>query len=175
MDLETLRKAARLIFRSSLIGKRPTVLWHAGEPLLVGIEWFKQAVRIIDEENVHGVSIKHSIQTNGVLIDARWCQFFRSNSFEIGISADGPSFVHDVKRRNWGDRGSFGKMQQGLAALRAHGLSYAGICVLTEASLPFPDEIFEFFLNENFSSVGFNAEEIEGFNTSSSLSRPHSK
>jgi uncharacterized protein len=80
-----------------------------------------------------------------------------------------------VNRRNWGDRGSFGKMQQGLAALRAHGLSYAGICVLTEASLPFPDEIFEFFLNEKFSSVGFNAEEIEGFNTSSSLSRPHSK
>ena len=43
------------------------------------------------------------------------------------------------------------------------------IAVLTNLSLDYPDEIFEFYVNHDISQVAFNIEEIEGPHQSSSL------
>src|SRR5437764_12124000 len=60
---------------------------------------------------------------------------------------------------------------KGVAALRRHGIDFHVIAVITEQSLAYPDEIFNFFLEHQMQRVGFNIEEIEGANQASTLAQ----
>ena len=46
------------------------------------------------------------------------------------------------------------------------------ITVLTADSLAYPDELFDFYVENGITSVAFNVEEIEGPNVTSSLAGP---
>ena len=66
------------------------IIWHGGEPLCAGLDYFKAAMDV--EKRVHiqsSVLIENSIQTNGTLINDDWIAFFRENDFKVGISFDG--------------------------------------------------------------------------------------
>jgi uncharacterized protein len=58
---------------------------------------------------------------------------------------------------------------KGVDTLRRHGIRPGVICVLTRESLAHPQELFNFFLEHGFGSLGFNVEEIEKVHTRSSL------
>lgn len=169
MPDDVLDKASALILRSSLLGQSPTILWHAGEPMVVGARAFEDGVAIIERNNVHGRRLSYSIQTNATLIDDEWCELFKRYNVNIGVSIDGPAFLHDRNRVGWNGRGSFARAMRGVETLRKYGLKYVAICVLTDESLDHPEEIFHFFVENGFESFGFNTEEIEGFHTSSLL------
>lgn len=171
MPLDVLTRAAALIFRSSLVTDSPTVLWHAGEPLTVGLQNLKASLEVIDRANIYARGLIHSIQTNGTLINQAWCDLFRSYDVKVGVSADGPQFLHDLNRIGWRGQGSHAKTMKGIEALRRNGIPYAGICVLTDSSLDYPDEIYDFFSSEGFSTLGFNLEELEAAHKTTSLSR----
>lgn len=71
------------------------VSWHGGEPLLAGLDFFQNAV---DSAARHGVEMRSSIQTNGVLMDEQWAEFFKRNDFNVGVSIDGPALVQNAMR-----------------------------------------------------------------------------
>lgn len=169
MPLDLLDRATALILRSNLLSPSPTILWHAGEPLAAGLAFYEQAYEILGRNNIYARDLRHSVQTNGTLINDKWCSFFQGHKVEIGVSVDGPAFLHDRNRRGWNDRGSFTNAMRGIHCLQRNGIPYAGICVLTRESLAYPDEIFRFFVEHGFASVGFNVEEIESANTVSSI------
>lgn len=169
MDLDLLDRAARRILSSSLLGQVVTILWHAGEPLATGHDWMEKALRTIDSANIHARTLLHTIQTNGTLIDDRWCDLFERHRIKVGISSDGPEFLHDHNRVNWAGRGSFAGTMRGLDHLRRRGIGYIGICVVSERTLGHPDELYQFFVDQGFESVGLNIEEIEGVNAASTL------
>ena len=172
MSEDVLRKACRLILPSAMLAQSATILWHAGEPLAVGHEWMERALRMIDEENIHARNLLHSIQTNATLIDERWCDIMLRHRIRLGVSCDGPEFLHNSNRVNWGGRGSFKATMKGLDHLRSKGIRYNAIAVVTEDTLEHPDEFYNFFVDNGFSSLGLNIEEIEGHNARSSLQRP---
>ncbi len=87
LPLEYFEKLLRL-----LVGKYDSIqiIWHGGEPLFVGLDYFKSAVEI--EKKVryqYDVPIENSVQTNGTLLNKEWIQFFKENGFYIGLSFDG--------------------------------------------------------------------------------------
>ncbi len=147
-----------------------SVLWHAGEPLTAGIPFYERAVSsfrragLTSRERFH-----HSIQTNGTLIDDSWCEFFSHHDFTIGVSIDGPEAIHDLHRRSWANSPTHHKAMRGVECLRSHGMPVNAIAVLTRESLGKPDEIFEFFREQEFSQIAFNLDELEGANASSSV------
>lgn len=169
MPLDMLERAAALILRSNLLSAAPTILWHAGEPLTAGLDFYRQAFAILTRNNVYARELRHSFQTNGTLINRYWCDLFRQHRVDVGVSLDGPGFLHDLNRRDWHGRGSFAQAMRGIECLQRHGLAYAGICVLTAKSLEYPDQIFEFFRTHGFKTVGFNLEEIEAAHSRSGL------
>ena len=60
-------------------------------------------------------------------------------------------------------------MMRGINLLNEHQVPFHVITVLTAESLNYPDELFDFYTSQRITRVGFNVEEIEGPNKSSSL------
>ena len=60
---------------------------------------------------------------------------------------------------------------RGISLLQANKIDFSVIAVLTNDSLDFPEAIFDFFMEHQMRNVGFNIEETEGANESSSLAK----
>lgn len=149
--------------------REATVIWHAGEPLVVPPEWYEQAFSILARHCPPDVWLAHAFQTNGTLIDASWVHLFRNHRVRIGVSLDGPRELHDSRRRTRSGRGTFERAMAGVRTLRDAGMPFHIITVLTADSLERADELFDFYIAEGIDQVCFNIEEIEGANRSSSL------
>ena len=170
MSLTVLDHALRKVLESALTDSHLILLWHAGEPLAVGLPFYEHAVSLIDRYKSSTMRVEHSIQTNATLLTDEWCRFICQHEFQIGVSLDGPEFLHDTHRRNWASRGSFQQAMAGIMRLRDHGIEFGVLAVLTTDSLPYADEIYDFFKSIEPASVGFNVEEIENVHTSSTFS-----
>lgn len=157
------------VFESDLVASNFTVIWHAGEPLVLPPDFYAHALDLLDRHNTRGVPVFHSFQTNGTLIDEEWCQFINARKLRVGVSVDGPAFLHDRCRKTRQGKGTFDRAVRGMRLLRAHAIPFHVITVLTRASLDYADEMYAFYRAEGIERVGFNIEEIEGPNTSSSL------
>lgn len=63
--------------------------FQGGEPLLAGIDYFRDFAERVKKYNLRGSRIFFSIQTNGLLIDEQWARFFHDEHFLVGLSLDG--------------------------------------------------------------------------------------
>ena len=75
-----------------------TVAWQGGEPTMMGLDFFRRSVELVDELKQPHQRIQYTIQTNGVLVDEHWAEFFKTNDVLVGLSADGPKDLHDRYR-----------------------------------------------------------------------------
>lgn len=169
ISLDTLNKSSKLVLQSSLMPESLTILWHAGEPLSASISFYEKALKVIKDNNIHCKKLSYSIQTNATLINDKWCIFFKKYNFDVGVSIDGPEHIHNLNRIGWTGKPSFQKTMKGIKTLKKHGIKLSAICVINEVSLEYPDEIFNFFVENEFHSLAFNLEEIEGANSASNL------
>src|SRR5262249_53713733 len=48
-----------------------TLLWHAGEPLVLPVSFYETATELLSRHNVDGIPVLQSFQTNATLIDAK--------------------------------------------------------------------------------------------------------
>jgi len=65
------------------------ILWHAGEPLAAGVDFFRQAFELTERLIGDRWQIRHAIQTNATLITDAWCELFQAHlpidrNFELG-------------------------------------------------------------------------------------------
>lgn len=170
MSMDVLRKTMERVFESGLIGPQVQVLWHAGEPLAVPLGWYEEAFSIIDQFPHAQEKIVHTFQSNGTLLNQDWCDFIRRYDVEIGLSIDGPAFIHDHHRKTRSGRGTHDQAMRGARLLQENDIPFGVVAVISDVSLNHPDEIFDFFVEMGIDGVGFNIEEVEGVNDSSSLS-----
>src|SRR5262245_3772510 len=169
MSPETLEQAFAWVFSSGLARAPFTLLWHAGGPLVVPPAFYEHAVALLRQHNSQGVEVYHALQTNATLIDADWCRLFARHNIHPGVSVDGPEFLHDRHRRTRQGKGTLDRVLRGIRLLQEHGIPFYVITVLTADSLLYPDELFDFYQEQQIQSVAFNVEEIEGPHTTSSL------
>jgi uncharacterized protein len=169
MSAEVLEQTFAWVFSSGLVREPFTLLWHAGEPLVVPRSFYENAITLLERYNRPAIPIHHSVQTNATLIDDDWCRFFVKHDVHPGVSVDGPAFLHDRHRRTRSGKGTFDRVLHGMRLLREHGIFFYVISVLTAESLLYPDELFDFYQEQQISMVAFNPEEIEGPNTTTSL------
>ena len=177
LDPALLRPILRRILDSPFLGEGFTILWHAGEPLTRPPAFYDQATAILREELADHPQlwVDQSLQTNATLINKRWCDCLRRNAIAVGVSVDGPAFLHDRHRRTRLDRGSHADTMRGIHLLREEEIPFTVISVLTRESLHHADALVDFYLENGINDVGFNMEEIEGENQRSSLSEQGSE
>lgn len=165
----TLTRTFERVFASPFLGSSLTVLWHAGEPLVPGIEYYDRAFAILERHKPKRLHVQHNFQTNGILLTLAWIEFFKSHKVKVGLSLDGPAHLHDRYRQTRKRTGTFAQVMQGLQLLRDSEIAFDVITVLTRDSLRGARELFEFYVANGIRRVAFNVEEIEGRHTRSSL------
>lgn len=163
------------VFESDLVRGPFTAVWHAGEPLILPPPFYAEAFAIAARHNRAGVSMVHSFQTNATLLDEAWCDFIARHGVLMGISLDGPAFLHDRHRVTRRGAGTHRRVMESVDRLHRRGISFHVITVLTADTLDYPDELYAFYLEHGIHRVGFNAEEIEGPHARSSLAGPETE
>jgi len=144
-------------------------LWHAGEPLSVGTPYMQDAVERCTTIAAPDAKFRFTMQTNGVLLTPKWATFLADWDFSVGVSIDGPAILHNANRVNWAGRDSLDQARRGLDNLMNAGCRAGVLAVLTHDSLDYPDEIFDYFLKSGVPGLGFNIEEIENQNTTTTF------
>ena len=170
VSTETLANLFSQVFASGWVGDCLSVVWHAGEPMVAPVEFYRNAFRMIDRIKPTGLTVEHSFQTNGTLINEAWCTFFIEEHVNVGVSIDGPRRLHDRHRRTRSGRGTFDRVIAGVRLLRHRHVPFHVISVLTTESLAAPRDMFDFYVAEGIEAVCFNVEESEGSHVSTCLS-----
>ena len=119
-------------------------IWHGGEPTVAGLPFFEQVVAL-QRELADGIGWQNSLQTNGVLLDDRWIDFLVREQFSLSISLDGPAHINDRYRVTHRGGGSFERVFKAVERAREAGLPFGVCMVLSEATAPHVDEIYDFF------------------------------
>ena len=115
--------------------------WHGGEPLLAGINFFREALKLQNKYGA-GRKILNTLQTNAVLLNDEFCVFFKENNFLLGVSIDGPKDFHDACREN-----SFDGTMRGIRLLKKYKIPFNTLTAVNDINSQSPREIY-FFLRE---------------------------
>ncbi len=110
-----------------------TFCWHGGEPLLAGIDYYRRAIAF---QNKYRGSKKiiNTLQTNGILVNNEWCDFFRGNNFLVGVSLDGPKDIHDKYRRDKRGEPTFDRVMKAVEVMANRGVEYNILCTVNSMS-----------------------------------------
>ena len=125
-----------------------TVAWQGGEPTLMGLDFFRRSVELVDEHRRPGQRIEYTMQTNGVLLDDEWCAFLKEHQFLVGLSVDGPEDLHDTYRVNRGGKGTHRLVMKGLAALRRHEVDVNVLCTVNAANEDHGAQVYRYFRDD---------------------------
>ncbi len=119
---------------------QPEILftWHGGEPLLLPISYYEHALEQ-QQKYAHGKIIDNCLQTNGTLLNDDWCEFFRKNNFLIGISIDGPEWMHNTYRQQ------YDKTLEGIRLLKKHGVQWNAMATVNHQNADVPIAFYHFF------------------------------
>ena len=141
-------------------------IWHGGEPLLMGVDFFREVKNVQEHyAKQKGVRFSNGIQTNGTLVTDKVLDFIEeSGDFRLGMSMDGPQYLHDKTRVFRDGAGSFEEVLRGIRLTEERNkklgknkknLGGGVICVVNGENVKNPLELYEFFKGERI-DVKFN-------------------
>ena len=142
MSLEMLETVVREYIRANEVPE-VTFNWHGGEPLVMGLDFYRKAVEL-EKEYADGKVIHNTIQTNGTLLNNEWADFLADNNFLTGISIDGPEDIHDRFRKDKGGVPTFGKVMKGLTCLQRAGVQFNTMSTVSKVGEGRGLEVYQF-------------------------------
>jgi uncharacterized protein len=129
-------------------GHTATIAWQGGEPTLVGLDFFRRALELVERHRPAEMRVEHSIQTNGILLDRDWCEFLRDNRFLVGLSIDGPAAMHDAYRVDMGGGPTHAKVREAARLLTDHGVEFNVLCAVHSSNADSPQEVYRYLRDE---------------------------
>ncbi len=150
MSLEILELVFRRIgsYLETNADARIEIIWHGGEPLLLGAEYYHNAYRL-QQTYCSGSQdrITHAIQSNLTCLTPAFLKAFKL----LGITAVGTSYDPHPHMRGPGEQCDSEKYNrrffEGIALLERSGLGWGVIYVVTKDSLKDPVNLFYFLTN----------------------------
>ncbi len=156
-------------FISKYITLQPTPVtqfaWQGGEPTLLGLDFYKKVVKL-QKQYTGQKEINNSIQTNGTLLNDKWCEFLKENNFLVGLSIDGPQEIHDRYRKDKGGNGTFDNVLRGMNLLKKHGVDFNVMATVAKETAYKPLEVYHFFKEQSVEFIQFTPviERVAGTN-----------
>ena len=132
-----------------------TFAFQGGEPTLAGLDFFEHLIRLQQQYGRNGQNVSNSMQTNAVLLDDNWARLFKQYNWLLGVSLDGPQEIHDLYRYNKAGHGTFKQVISGIEALQRSQVEFNILCVLSQANIERPKELYKFYKSRGFDNLQF--------------------
>jgi uncharacterized protein len=156
MSPAIIRAAAyRLADLASAQGKGFSVVFHGGEPLLIGAAGFADLCHTL--RRALPATCGLHLQTNGILLSDDILAICAEHDIGVSISIDGPREVHDRHRVDHRDRASHARVLAGVNRLLAHpaGLAlFSGVLAVVDIASD-PGEVYTFLKSTGAPSIDF--------------------
>lgn len=153
MKTETLEEIVEKI-KEYCDGGECTIGFQGGEPLLRGIDFYKDLIKYVNENN-NGTSFRYSIQTNGTLITEEWATFFKENRILVGMSLDGTKDIHNLNRVNYSGQESFNDVFKGISLLKKYDVDFNVLVVVTSVLAKKIESVYKFLKKNDLRYLQF--------------------
>lgn len=140
---------------AQITANRVTVIWHGGEPTILGPQEFEKYLEDEWPLKEMGIEVHNCIQTNATLLSSDWCDLFRRCDVRPSVSIDGPSFLHNQHRRDRRGKPTYERVMSGIELLRVHGVKFGLLIVVTKDSLGHTQDIFDWIVANKITSFDF--------------------
>lgn len=154
MTEDTADKMISSIFKDLEDGDNLTLAFQGGEPTLAGLKYFESIIELVTAQQKQ-VQVHYSLQTNGMVVNERWCTFLKAHDFLVGLSIDGNPIYHDMNRVDAKGRGTFQRVMQTKELFDQYGVEYNVLCVLTNPLAKEAKKVFHFLKDNHIRFVQF--------------------
>lgn len=155
-------------------GGRINFAFQGGEPTLVGIEFYYKFSEYVDSINLNNTKITYAIQTNGILINDKFCEYFKKYNYLVGLSIDGDRKMNDINRIDWQKNGTHIKTMRASKLFKLHKIPFNILTVINNDNVKKIDELYKFYDKHDFKHIQFipclDALEEDPFSNEYSLS-----
>jgi uncharacterized protein len=128
--------------------------WQGGEPTLLGVDYFRNVVAL-QARYGDGKKIENAFQTNGVLLDDQWGEFFAEQNFLLGVSIDGPRELHDAYRVDKGGQPTFDRVMRGISFLKKHAVAFNTLTTVHRKNSYHPLDVYRFLKESGSGYIQF--------------------
>ncbi len=118
--------------------------WQGGEPTLMGVDFYRRALQLQQRFRPRGSDVCNLLQTNGTLLDTKWCTFLKRNKFIVGVSLDGPPELHDLHRRDASGRGTGKSVLKAIRLLGDADVPFTTLTLVTADHAGRGGEVYDF-------------------------------
>lgn len=131
------------------------IIFHGGEPLLLGISFYKYFIQLVDEIIPKTIEMSYTMQSNGVLLNKKICQELSDLGIGIGISLDGTPSSNNKNRIYHNGKGSYNQIIRGAKFIKeVYGPQCSDfLCVIDTNEKP--KDVYEHFKKLEANSVHF--------------------
>lgn len=141
-----------IIKRTARLFPDSSILWmfHGGEPLLSGVDCFRQVADCIRRVNKeYGVEYTLALQTNATLLTDAWIQVLEDNEDllserMVSISIDGPQVINDKVRVTSLGKTSYQKVIDAIERIRKSSVTFSTISVVGTHNVDEPETVYRF-------------------------------
>ncbi|MFW9771844.1 MAG: anaerobic sulfatase maturase [Promethearchaeota archaeon] len=122
--------------------------WQGGEPTLMGLDFFKNVVKLQIKYTRPGNVISNGLQTNGTLITEELARFFGEYKFLLGVSLDGPEDLHDYYRKSISQKPTHSIVMRGIKRLVENDVEFNILTLVNNLTVKKGREVYH-YLREN--------------------------
>ncbi len=158
MNMATLRKVLTNIILHEDPAKVSdiTINWTGGEPMLQGIEFFKEIIEI--QSVFTDINWTNVIQTNLTLLNTDWSNFLADNNFQVRTSLDLPRHNHAARRSD----NNFNETMFRIRLLQDAGVSVNVNTVITSQNIHKAEEIYDFLQDHSITRFSMSRFVLQG-------------
>ncbi len=124
--------------------KHHVFIWQGGEPTLMGAGFFRRVVKFQQKYGKHGGIVSNGIQTNAILIDDELAAHLSKYNFLVGVSLDGPEYLHDKNRVTGSGKGTHAEVLKGIECLKRHKVEFNVIVLVNAVNVTHGRKIYRY-------------------------------
>jgi len=124
--------------------------WQGGEPTLMEKKFWERVIELQTKYAPPGAIISNGLQTNGTLITDEMAKFFAEYRFLLGVSLDGPAYLHNYYRKTIGQKPTHSLVMRGIERLQKYHVDFNILILVNNKTVKKAREIYLYLKNHGF-------------------------